>query len=398
MSGLPIGPRSLTCPHASASGFSGMDLKFIAFDFYDRNCVGCAHRKPVRRPNLSELVHERDQAAAASAAESAHRDAAEAAELQVRDAKRHALRAELDPPSANVIDQIEELDHQRRGAAADRLAETAKLAPDVFTPPLVEYLFGLIEAGESWFDNAGLRVLAALSVDRARLVRCALFCIPRIFAAKTAIEILLGNIEFADEPMIGGAVPELISMANPRRSPLAGDGRRPNPAPLLRVYEVFPRAIESAIAALLDGSDPYEVGRAARGISVLGDRDPSLPVRFARPLIGKFLRDRRLLRASENYSGDGDGETLGELRLAAALAFEAAPAEIDKLLQAFLAGASEVADARVISIYREVLRRPQFEDGAEVTEASRLALGRAVWRARDQFSGGATRDLRSNFR
>jgi hypothetical protein len=387
MSGLPIGLRSVTCPHASATGFSGMDLKFIALDFYDRNCVGCAHRKPVRLPNLlSELVHERDQAAAASAAESARRDAAEAAAFRVRDATRQALRAELDPPSADVIDQIGELDHQRERAAADRLVETAKLAPDVFTSPLVEYVFGLVEAGESWFDNAGLRLLAALSVDRARLARCALLCIPRIFAAEIAVEILLDNIEFADETMIGGAVPELISMANPRRSPLAGDGRRPNPAPLLRVYEIFPRAIESAITTLLDRSDPYEVGRAARGISVLGNRDPNLPVRFARPLIGKFLRDPRLLRASENYSGDGNSETVSELRQAAALAFEAAPAEIDKLLQAFLAGASEVADARIISIYREVLRRPQFEDEAEVTEASRLAMERAVWRATETNS------------
>jgi len=152
MSGLPIGPRSVTCPHASATGFSGMDLKFIALDFYDRNCVGCAHRKPVRLPNLlSELVHERDQAAAASAAESARRDAAEATALQVRDAKRQALRAELDPPSADVIDQIEELDHQRRGAAADRLVETAKLAPDVFTPPSLN-----ISSGSLRLANPGL--------------------------------------------------------------------------------------------------------------------------------------------------------------------------------------------------------------------------------------------------
>jgi hypothetical protein len=237
-----------------------MDLKFIALDFHDRNCLGCLHRKPVRLPNLSELVHERDQAAAASAAESARRDAAEAAALRVRDAKRQALRTELDPPSADVIGQIKELDCRRRGAAADRLVETAKLAHDVFTPPRIEYLFGLIEGGESWFDDAGLRVLAALSVDRARLARCALLSIPRIFAAESAIEILLGNIEFADETMIGGAVPELISMVNPRRSPLAGDERSPNPAPLLRVYEVFPKAIESAITALLDSSRAYDVG------------------------------------------------------------------------------------------------------------------------------------------
>ena len=76
----------------------------------------------------------------------------------------------------------------------------------------------------------------------------------------------------------------------------------------------------------------------------------------------------------------------GELRQAAALAFEVALVEIDKLLQAFLAGASEIADARIISIYREVLRRPQFEEEAEVTEASRLALQRAVWRATETNS------------
>jgi hypothetical protein len=128
------------------------------------------------------------------------------------------------------------------------------------------------------------------------------------------------------------------------------------------------------------------VGRGARGISVLGGRDPTLPVHFARPLIGKFLRDRRLLRASENYSGDGDSETISELRQAVALAFEAAPAELDKLLQAFLAGASDVADARVISIYREVLRRPQFEEEAVVTEASRLAMEHVVWRATEANS------------
>jgi hypothetical protein len=40
MNGLPIGPRSLVCPYAIAPGFSGSDLKFLAVDFYDRNCVG----------------------------------------------------------------------------------------------------------------------------------------------------------------------------------------------------------------------------------------------------------------------------------------------------------------------------------------------------------------------
>jgi hypothetical protein len=57
--GLPIGPRSLTCPHAAARGFIGSDLNFLALDFYDRNCAGCAKRKP----DLSILLQEREAAA-----------------------------------------------------------------------------------------------------------------------------------------------------------------------------------------------------------------------------------------------------------------------------------------------------------------------------------------------
>jgi hypothetical protein len=133
-SSLPIGPRSLSCPHAAAPGFAGSDLKFVAIDFHDRNCVGCAHRKPVGFPNLSSLIRERDAAREATAAEEARRDAAAAAALQARDAKRRTIRADLAPPGANVIDQIEELDHDRDDANADRLVETVKLAPEVFTP------------------------------------------------------------------------------------------------------------------------------------------------------------------------------------------------------------------------------------------------------------------------
>ena len=156
----------MSCRHAAAPGFAGSDLQFVAIDFHDRNCIGCAHRKPVGFPNLSSLIHDRDAAREATAAEEARRDAAAAAALQARDAKRQTIRADLAPPGANVIDQIEELDHDRDDANADRLVETAKLAPEVFTPSLVEYAFDLEEAGESWFDSAGLRLLKALNVAK----------------------------------------------------------------------------------------------------------------------------------------------------------------------------------------------------------------------------------------
>src|ERR1700747_2904120 len=59
---LPIGMRSFQCPYSSAAGLAGMNLEVVALDFYDRNCVGCNDRLPVRFPNLSSLVGERDAA------------------------------------------------------------------------------------------------------------------------------------------------------------------------------------------------------------------------------------------------------------------------------------------------------------------------------------------------
>jgi hypothetical protein len=32
-----------------------MALESIALDFYDRNCIGCTKRVPVRLPNLSHI-------------------------------------------------------------------------------------------------------------------------------------------------------------------------------------------------------------------------------------------------------------------------------------------------------------------------------------------------------
>ncbi len=51
--GLPIGMRSFKCPHANAAGMAAMMLEVVALDFYDRNCVDCKQRQPVRLPNFT---------------------------------------------------------------------------------------------------------------------------------------------------------------------------------------------------------------------------------------------------------------------------------------------------------------------------------------------------------
>src|SRR6185369_17361077 len=54
--GFPIGHHSMACDHAPAGGFATWRLEDAALDFYDRNCVSCRVRQPLRLPNLVELV------------------------------------------------------------------------------------------------------------------------------------------------------------------------------------------------------------------------------------------------------------------------------------------------------------------------------------------------------
>jgi hypothetical protein len=236
-----------------------------------------------------------------------------------------------------------------------------------------------------------LRLLKILNADRSRLTCCALQSIARRGAAEIAAEIVIENLGFAHEALVGPAAPTLISMAYPRRFPFAQTNRQPDPAPLQSVHEAFPKAVEAAISALFDSSDPYDASRAARALMVLAHHDKTVPGRFARSLVGKFIRDRGLLQAREHRGSDG--ETLIELKMALALAYKAEPAETEELLKAFLEGASEVGEARIFSIYGEVMRRSHFTDGNDAPEASRLAFKRVVWHAAETNSHIVLREI-----
>lgn len=56
----PIFPLVLAA-HEPAGGMQSWDLENSALVFYDENCVNCTHRQPVRLPNLTKLVAEREE-------------------------------------------------------------------------------------------------------------------------------------------------------------------------------------------------------------------------------------------------------------------------------------------------------------------------------------------------
>lgn len=73
----------MACDYATADNtMAYWDLVTAALDSHDRKCIGCPHRKPVRLPNLSELVAERDAAVRAQDVRAAAQDLIQADALR----------------------------------------------------------------------------------------------------------------------------------------------------------------------------------------------------------------------------------------------------------------------------------------------------------------------------
>ena len=106
-SGLPIGMRHIRCPYARAAGIAGMDLKRVALDFYDRNCVGCKERRPVRIPNLLQLVEERDRGVQSQEEQAQHAAQERARQVEERAHRRRILRERGDGARAGIFDILD---------------------------------------------------------------------------------------------------------------------------------------------------------------------------------------------------------------------------------------------------------------------------------------------------
>jgi hypothetical protein len=388
--GLPIGHHGLACDHAPAGGMMCWDIRDAALDFYDRNCHDCTLRKAVGLPNLGSWVAERDaEVAKRQAAEDA--EASEiAARLAERQTERAALRAGLPPAAADVVDQIEELDLQRTPELTARLAETARLAPEAFPLAVVEHAFGLLEAQEHWFDEAGLQVLAALSADPRRLARSAMICLQRWSATRTAVRVLLARLSVADETLIPAVLPAVIRMASPSREFFARQEPR-RIATLVRLNAAFPQQVAAALDDLFDRGPP-NVSLAACAVEGLAWRDPALAVRFARDLISKLVR-ATWLPDPDDHGDDDNGSVAHDLRDAIVAAFLRDPDAVHALLQSFRAGASEAGELRIFSVYSRVLHAGRFRKARAAVAADRLAFRHLLWEAPKTKSDRVLREI-----
>lgn len=382
--GLPIGHHSLECPHAPASGMATWDLADAAVDFYNRNCAGCTHRKPVNLPNILKLVTERNAAREAREKEQQKYNDELAARLSARDTARDEIRATLTPIQATVLDQIEELDHDPTEQRVAGLVETAKIAPEHFNEPVRQHLRDLLEIGGYRRTEGCLGALKTLGDPAPQLCNASLKALARHDSTDEAAALVLQHAAAADEALIAKALPALIHLAHPKSYPMMGGNQRViDKRPLQELYRHHPKAVEEGIQRLLDTNSARLVEEGARGASVISEVDSKVGVKFAATLIPKLVRANHLLADLDDH----DFEQTSVIRSAIAAAFKYHPDEVDKIIQGFVPGANDEGQAAIIQIYEEVLRGLRYGNGRSgreketATKAHEIAFHRLIWAA-----------------
>ena len=392
MTGDPIGHHFVVCEHAAPGGSASWDLADSALQFHDTNCVGCPNRKPVGFPNLAELVAERDAAVRRKELEEERATQVANTARAARRVERATLRRTLDPVQATLVDQLEALDGDGHEISDEALATTADLAPEAFSPHLVEHLFRLVETAEHWATGTALNTLRALKVDPHRLVRCATLALSRGHAERIAAGVVADGVAFVLPDDVESILSPLVELACPLRRWVLDREPDPMPGPLLALYAAQPHAVEAALERFIWNPDLVVVGRAARGILVLAEADGAAAVRLSRATISKLARGRDV---PDPESGERD--ILGDLRTAAGKAFEHDPKSTDELMVAFQQGATDTGRGRVFSVYREVLGESSREEG--LTEAAQdLAVQRLLEAATGPMTAEVQKEVEGAFR
>jgi hypothetical protein len=394
MTGLPIGSHSIQCDFASDDSISSYwEMSMAAVDFHDRNCATCAHRKPVRLPNISEDVGKRDREIARREAE-ASRDAAAAAEaLAKRDEARLNIRGRLSPMGQTLLDDIEAYDRDRSDENMQRLMGSAQMAPEHFTAELQEYIFGICET-ERWLDAPGLEILDSLGAEPGRLAAVATKVLVAGQHRDLAARVLLPLIAHLNDEDAHRSTPAAITLAAPDRRRFLGDGENHSNAALLRaLYAQHPAQVHAAIARLLSGDNTWSAEEAGRGLLVLLKDFPDAADPHARSLIAAYVRATLLMKDFSELTSD-----LYAVRDAVVGAFDSRPAETDTVLQEYLGATGSIYNKRVHELYARALRTGLSGTLPASAERARIAFRRLIWATTGPYDDGVMQTAVEAFR
>jgi hypothetical protein len=351
---LPIGMRSFQCPYASAAGLAGMNLEVVALDFYDRNCVGCKDRLPVRFPNLSSLVGERDAAQKRESEARASRADKQAHDLATRAARRENLARGSDPARAGIFSLIDALDREPNDHNKQVLLATGAASAQHFDESIQEALYDLALGGGFTRAETALEVLSKVQADPRRRCELALQVLARHDGHRIAGQTVAKQLSKDHEPLLRDALPAIISLATPVRGIFPGSGSAGDPRPLIASFRLFPELVQAAMQEHLQSPAKHFRIQACHAISLILEVDPSFGPKVIDDLIAS------LALPDDHYGEDGAAEdnvasTLTEIMVHY-------PRQVDARIQTEMKAGGDDLRSALFEVYERMLRT-EFEVG-----------------------------------
>jgi hypothetical protein len=369
--GLPIGMRSFKCPHASAGGLAGMNLEVVALDFYDRNCVGCKERRPVRLPNLSSLVGERDAGQKRESEARASRAEQQARALATRTARRKELARGCDPARAGIFLLVDALDREPNDHNRQILLATAAASAGHFDASVQEALYDLALGGGFTRAETALEVLSKVQADPQRRCGAALQVLARQDGHRVAGQTVAKHLSKDHESLVPDALPAILALATPVHGIFPDSGSAGDPAPLIAAFRLFPELVLAAVQEHLLSPVKHIRIRACHAISLLLQLDGSLGLKVIDNLIAS------LALPDDPYGEDGAAERSVARTLADIMADH--PEEVDARIQAKMKGGSQEARSALFEVYERMLRtRSEPEPHAPTPRAVEISFQRFV--------------------
>lgn len=393
MTGLPISHFAMECDHAPQNGFAAWDFGESALDFYDRNCATCTVRQPVRMPNLSLLVRERDEARKVAAARQQLEEEKAQRALERRSQARQSLRAQVNAVNQSFIDDLDAFDRNYDKVDRTRLAETARLAPDRIDQRFVDLLFD--QSGESTsLALVTLDIAAEVAPSERRTILLAQRLFRSGVGGKIAGNVLLNNLGAMKDGEVAALVPAASELASPdHRSFLGGDGPIALPKLLMAMWKERPQAVVAGIDSLLDRRSVAASQLAGRSMRLLIQADSGAAKQFARAAVSRYVRARQLL------SDLGEYENLGDMFGAIDLMLTLEPVLVDSILQGLTIGADIHAKRNIAAIYGASWRdRLQNKDIPYPPERLQLGIDRLIWLPSQMFDSEVLRTVSQAFR
>ncbi|WP_204274540.1 hypothetical protein [Vibrio astriarenae] len=374
--GLPIGHMGMQCKYSKQSTTYSWLLQDSIYSFYKSSCIDCKERVPVGVPNILEFIVPRMQEE-----EKRKLQAIQHAELKKkaqneRRLKRLELRPTLSFEETFVLDLLDELDVDGIASDDPRLEKFAHLAPEVFTPRIVDLLLQAV-VGDDYlpYSTHAANALLNACIDEAKKLPVALFLIQRSSISPSTINVVLSNVDTLRVNQLEIALRGFALLATksaPDPFIFSDQLRQVDSDPLKRLFDARKTDLTEALSRLFSRKESISIQTATRAL--IGINDSSLLTHFLRDIVALLMR-RRLLLPEEG----SDSNVIHFLRKAASLCLLQIPESTDKVIQSYLTDNDPVGFDESNRIYDSAIRLVKSD--TRIEDVHKVAFKRLLWAA-----------------